>query len=108
MPEAVISKNAVKFKGTALELARQLNNRHGKYWRWSMSAKKEQSVESMVILAVNIHGSQIVLPGASIAEIIDFQATEAAVGWAYMAFLNHDWQAIVQGYRLSNKTKAFM
>lgn len=30
MPEAVISKNAVKFKGTALELARQLNNRHGK------------------------------------------------------------------------------
>lgn len=31
MPEAVISKNAVKYIGTALELARQLNNRHGKY-----------------------------------------------------------------------------
>lgn len=31
MPEAVISRNAVKFIGTAQELARQLNNRHGKY-----------------------------------------------------------------------------
>ena len=38
----------------------------------------------------------------------NFQATGAAVGWAYMAFLNQDWQTIVQGYRLSNKTKAFM
>ena len=38
----------------------------------------------------------------------DFQATEAAVGWAYMAFLLGDWQSVVQGYRLSNKTKAFI
>ena len=38
----------------------------------------------------------------------NFQATDATVGWAYMAFLNNDWQVIVQGYRSSNKTKSFM
>src|SRR5690554_143593 len=31
MPESVIQKNIVKYIGTAKELARQLNNRHGKY-----------------------------------------------------------------------------
>lgn len=31
MPESVIEKNIVKYIGTAKELARQLNNRHGKY-----------------------------------------------------------------------------
>lgn len=43
-----------------------------------MSANTEQQADSMVVLAVNIHGSQIVLPGAAIAEIIDFQPTQAA------------------------------
>lgn len=31
MPEAVIKQNAVNYIGTALELARHINNRHGKY-----------------------------------------------------------------------------
>lgn len=60
-----------------------------------MSAKKEQNTDSMVILAVNIHGSQIVLPGAAIAEIIDFQPTQAvsddAPTW-YLGTLN--WRGL--------------
>ncbi len=37
-----------------------------------------------------------------------FHAEQAVVGWAYLAFLNGDWQEIVQSYRLSNKDKAFI
>ncbi len=37
-----------------------------------------------------------------------FHAEQAVVGWAYLSFLNDDWQEIVQSYRLSNKDKAFI
>lgn len=37
-----------------------------------------------------------------------FQADKAAVGWAYLAFLNKDEQSIVKSYRLSNKIKHFI
>lgn len=42
-----------------------------------MSVATEQSVENLTVLTVNIHGSQMVLPDAAIAEIIDFQPTHA-------------------------------
>lgn len=60
-----------------------------------MSQKNEHNNDVMVVLAANIHGSQILLPGASIAEIIDFQTTDTSSDDAPTWFLgNLNWRGL--------------
>lgn len=71
-----------------------------------VSAAPKAGIDSLVESGLAHH-----LPGHiedHQARWTSFCANKAAVGWAYLAFLNKDGQGIVESYRLSNKIKNFI